>query len=525
MKKYLFYSLVVFLILPITTLAISGDFTVKTTIVNDSTPPTTPTLLSATPIAPTQIDVTWSASTDDYLLGGYVLLRDGIPRATTTLTSFSDTGLTPTTTYSYEVYAFDYFYNLSTTSNAIATTTFDAPITPTTTASTTAPGTGTVMLILNKFSTEVSVNSAKLLWQTNVPSRYVLRWGRTDTYDGGYVVNETYLSSHNTTISNLEPGTVYRFELLGTTPTGVNIVLKIGEFRTEVSKIPTVTQNVERLEAAAQGEDVRLSWRLPDGSDIQKVRIVRNHLGFPVDSNDGAVVYEGTDLSYLDKNALRVYSPQYYTVFAIGRDGTLSSGAVARVFRSGESGTEGGAGSSTTPPIIDETPEVLMFGFDTNNIVIIQKEILSTFLSDRIALSHREPFTIRIPYDSVPKHLKSIIVTLLDPTDQRRSYSFLLRINKDGTAYEATIAPLNVLGVSRLQVEIFDFERMLVGKYRKQIDFVSMGDSKPVVIFPDALIAPWLGFSKILILSGGSLLLLLLLLLLWRRRKKDEDKK
>ena len=74
------------------------DFSVRTPVGDDVSPPTTPTLLTATPIAPTQIDLTWSPSTDDFQLLGYTVSRDGQHIATTTLTSYSDTGLTASTT-------------------------------------------------------------------------------------------------------------------------------------------------------------------------------------------------------------------------------------------------------------------------------------------------------------------------------------------------------------------------------------------------------------------------------------------
>lgn len=535
MRQYLSFSLAVFLFLPYLVGAATSDFSIKTTIVSDLTPPTTPTLLSATPIASTQIDVSWATSTDDYLLGGYVLLRDGVPRATTTLTNFSDTGLLASTTYSYEVYAFDWTYNISTTSNAIATTTLEAPVVATTTPSVEEVSgvNSNLTLLLRSSSIVTEINSATLFWQTNVPSRYTLRWGRTDSYDSGYVVNESYQSTHQTSITNLEPGTVYLYELVGTSPSGISIVLKKGQFKTKEAVSTNLVQNVSRLEAVAVGDDVRLSWQIPAGDNIAKIRIVRNYLGYPIDGYDGAIVYEGLGSSFVDKGSLSVNSPQYYTVFVIGLDGTISSGAVVVVSKKGVDVSGEGNGTTISPGSVATgtgtgggivpTPDLPLFGLDTNNILITQAGQVLTFLSERISLSYREPFTISIPYESLPKHLKSIIVTLLDPTDQRKSYSFLLRINKVGDAYEATVAPLNVLGSSRLQVEIFDFERMLVGKYQKQLDFVTKNKDEAVVVFPDALLSPWRGLDtrKIFWVIG---LLSLGMFFLWKRSREDEDK-
>ena len=75
----------------------------------DVTPPSTPAGLSATPAGLTQVDLAWAAATDNVGVTGYTLYRDGSLLATlgpATLT-YSDTGLTASTTYSYTVDAFD----------------------------------------------------------------------------------------------------------------------------------------------------------------------------------------------------------------------------------------------------------------------------------------------------------------------------------------------------------------------------------------------------------------------------------
>jgi len=76
-----------------------------------------------------RIDLTWDASTDD--VDGYEVWSDGF-LATTSLNSYSDTGLSASTTYDYEVRAFDAAGNLSgfsppasATTNAAAGETID----------------------------------------------------------------------------------------------------------------------------------------------------------------------------------------------------------------------------------------------------------------------------------------------------------------------------------------------------------------------------------------------------------------
>ena len=74
------------------------------------TPPTTPTGLTASPIGSSRINLTWNPSTDDNnQLAGYTLYRNGNAIATVgpNTLGWADSGLSPATTYSYTVDAFD----------------------------------------------------------------------------------------------------------------------------------------------------------------------------------------------------------------------------------------------------------------------------------------------------------------------------------------------------------------------------------------------------------------------------------
>ena len=218
-------------------LAVDSDFTIRALVGEDTTPPTTPVMLEVMPVATTQIDVTWSASTDNFMMGGYVLLRDSLPIATTTLTTFIDIGLSPDTLYTYEVYAFDHAGNISTTSNALATTTPSLVIIPNTPTSTlTSEVTRTFRL--NNLDIETSTNNAFFTWGTGLKSRFALRWGRSDAYSDGYIINDVFRTDHRTSLSGLEPGTIYLYELIGYTVNGREVVLSRGNLKLRLRKTP-----------------------------------------------------------------------------------------------------------------------------------------------------------------------------------------------------------------------------------------------------------------------------------------------
>ena len=534
MIKKSFILFIISILIPIQVFAVVDDFTIRTIVGDDNTPPTTPTLLSAVPVADSQIDLVWSASTDNFSFGGYVVLRDSTPIATTTLTSFSDTGLAPSTLYTYEIYAFDDSFNISTTSNSLSTTTLDLPPTPIVSTST-DEGVGsessTQTVRLKDINISVNTNYAYLEWETYGLARYTLRWGRDIEYSEGYINNSVYSNKHKTNIDGLIPNTTYFYEVIGHTPIGASVILDQGQFKTieETHNFPPA--NVLRFNGEVFDEDVLLSWQLPsDIFGIKAVRVVSSPYNYPVNINDGEVVYEGLDLSVMDKKAFLYSDKKFYTAFVINADGQISSGAILllqknnKLIPTSKYPSEVEKNDDEVINYIDNKSvienEISLYNFDTNNINLYQEEKNFTFLSEFINLSYKKPFTISIPYNSLPRHLKSIIITILDPTDNRRSYSFLLKINKDGTAYEATIAPLNVLGASRLDVEIFDFESKLIGLYKKQINFSVLDEMKiedQAVVFPDKILYTTKDLLSLLVIVGLILLLLILFIRFTRR--------
>src|SRR2546422_487134 len=95
--------------------------------VPDITPPSVPTNLSASAVSSSQITLSWTASTDNVGVAGYTIYRGGSQIATTSLTSYSDTGLSPSTAYVYQVAAFDAAGNVSALSAAASAATLSPP--------------------------------------------------------------------------------------------------------------------------------------------------------------------------------------------------------------------------------------------------------------------------------------------------------------------------------------------------------------------------------------------------------------
>lgn len=90
---------------------------------SDTTAPSVPTGVQATAQSATQVTVQWTASTDDTAVTGYKVRRNGTSVTTATGTSFTDTGVAASTTYSYTVSAVDAAGNESAQSTAASVTT------------------------------------------------------------------------------------------------------------------------------------------------------------------------------------------------------------------------------------------------------------------------------------------------------------------------------------------------------------------------------------------------------------------
>lgn len=85
----------------------------------DTEPPKAPTDLRARAVSDSEIDLSWTASTDNVAVTGYVIYRNGqaLPPLRGATTTFRDSGLAPSTGYVYTVRATDAAGHLSEDSN------------------------------------------------------------------------------------------------------------------------------------------------------------------------------------------------------------------------------------------------------------------------------------------------------------------------------------------------------------------------------------------------------------------------
>ncbi|MCR4330470.1 MAG: hypothetical protein NUV49_01155, partial [Patescibacteria group bacterium] len=161
--------------------------------------------------------------------------------------------------------------------------------------------------------------------------------------------------------------------------------------------------------------------------------------------------------------------------FARDTDGNYSSGAVVSARIVGEGGVllppelpfDGFPSSPDSYPEFEKLT-VLDFKFIQNG-----KKLL--FSDGTVVIDGNENLTISLDYDKVPEVLKTIGITLQDPEDPEKVFAFLLRINNNKSAYEATIAPLKKSATYQFGIAILDFKnqsvKKLSGSFVAQVPF------------------------------------------------------
>ena len=214
----------------------------------------------------------------------------------------------------------------------------------------------------------------------------------------------------------------------------------------------TPPANVDYLSAEGLDQQVYLKWQNPADADFQGVQIVRSQDFYPSDPSQGTVVYDGKGTTFNDAGLVNG-TTYYYTAFSYDRNGNYSSGAVIAAVPQKPGGT------TIQPPSIPEgptPPEIEKLNIGDFNFV--QKGKRVAVKEGTFKLDDSTPLAVSIPYDDVPEVLKTMMMTLEKGS---KTFSFLLRINKDKTAYEATILPPEP-GIYPFTITILDYKNQAI---------------------------------------------------------------
>jgi fibronectin type 3 domain-containing protein len=161
--------------------------------------PTVPGGLVAAPASTSRINLSWNASTDNVGVAGYKVYRNGVLAGIATTRSYSDSGLTPSTSYAYTVAAYDAQGNTSANSAAVNASTRDD----------TTPPSVPVGLIATALSSQISLS-----WNPSTDDVRVIHYKILRCYNPTNCTPATRVGSPTSTSfidSNVMIGVAYRY--------------------------------------------------------------------------------------------------------------------------------------------------------------------------------------------------------------------------------------------------------------------------------------------------------------------------
>ncbi len=286
----------------------------------DTTAPSVPTGLTATAASCSQVNLSWTASTDTggSGLAGYKVFRGGVQIATTTLTSYSNTGLAASTSYSFTVAAYDNAGNTSAQSTAASATTSACP-------DTTAPSVPTGLS-----ATAASCSQVNLSWTASTDTGGSGLAGYK-VFRGGVQIATTTSTSYSN--SGLAASTSYSFTVAAYDNAGNTSAQSTAASATTSACPDTTAPSVPTgLSAtAASCSQVNLSWTASTdtgGSGLAGYKIFR-----------GGVQIATTTLTSYPNTGLAASTSYSYTVAAYDNAGNTSA--------------QSSAASATTPACPD----------------------------------------------------------------------------------------------------------------------------------------------------------------------------
>jgi chitodextrinase len=271
------------------------------TVAADKTPPSVPTQLAAQTLSPSQIALTWAASTDNVAIANYTVYRNGSAIATVTSTSYTDSGLASWTSYTYAVSATDTSGNSSAQSSTISARTAD----------------GTPPSIPAQLAAQViSASQINLTWAASTDNVAVASY---TVYRNGNSVATTTATSFSDT--GLASGTSYKYAVLATDTSGNASALSPPVTATTLTldtTPPTVPNGLTGR--AMSASSIALSWfRSTDNVGVAGYKIYRgtSRSSLAQINTTGATQYTDTGLAS--------NTTYYYAVGAYDQAGNTSA--------------------------------------------------------------------------------------------------------------------------------------------------------------------------------------------------------
>lgn len=475
----------------------------------DIVPPSQVPFLNTTTLTSDRIELDWGEATDDYAVGGYYIYRDGvrIAQVQTFPRTFVDSQLQPSTSYAYNVSAFDTSGHEGAWSATSTAKTLPFPIVTTNPTPTPFILGGSSQPVISIIPTD---HSALVTFNTAPSVITELFWGTSTAYASGVIAEKYPTDAHHFILQPLTPSTNYLLKIVFISADGHQTVYDNIPFRTLSAPFVTLPPNVLNFSATAASSSIALNWTMPNDKSVVGVRLVRSTTFYPATPDDGQIIFENNDASstnHLDDENVKPDTTYYYSIFTEDISGNFSSGVVAsaRILLPGE------VAATSTP--IENLPQAS--NVDPKIAALTLADFLFIQSGNSLSVDYNPSFpdqglvtivgdqnlTVALTYYRVPEILKTIAVTLVASTSQ--TFTFLLRANRDKTRYEATIGALGNPDIYKLALNIIDFKNQGEKKINGTL-VVMLGNIVPAVL--DDKQKKFFGWGLFAVLLAGTYL-------------------
>ncbi len=290
----------------------------------DTTKPNSVTPLTGSPISDSRIDLQWNGVSDNIGVTSYDIFKNNVYLATVTHTgvgashTYQATGLSPSTTYQFEVRAKDAAGNVSINNDGRTATTL-AP------ADTTKPD-----AIATLTATAVSGTRIDLQWNQGSDnpggSGIVQYLVYRNSLEVGIVV-EAGTPTYYYQVTGLTPSTSYNFEIrakdaAGNISTGNTVVSKSTLSADSIAPSPVTTLAANTLSHSS----IRLTWNqsTDTGYGVAGYEVFQNNNPTPIAN----ISHNGNPAYSYDVTGLSPSTRYDFVVVAVDKDGNRSTGNV-----------------------------------------------------------------------------------------------------------------------------------------------------------------------------------------------------